>query len=130
MSENQPPAVGTITWHDLTVSDAEGVRNFYEKVVGWKSAAVDMGGYSDFNMMTPEGETVAGICHARGSNANIPPQWMIYFTVADTDAAARHCTENGGQVVDGPRDMGPYRFCVIQDPAGAVAGLISAKVDG
>ena len=30
---------------------------------------------------------VAGVCHARGANANIPPVWLVYFTVADLAAA-------------------------------------------
>jgi len=47
------------------------------------------------------------------------------ITVADADASAAACVELGGELVDGPRDMGGYRFCVIRDPAGAVAGLIS-----
>lgn len=53
-----------------------------------------MGGYSDFNMM-PEGPDmpVAGICHARGTNAALPPQWLRYIVVADLDASVQRCTE-------------------------------------
>ena len=31
MSESEKPQVGTICWRDLTVDDAEAVRDFYEK---------------------------------------------------------------------------------------------------
>ena len=49
------------------------VRGIYEAVVGWKSSGLDMGGYSDYVMSLPRGgRTVAGICHARGSNADLP----------------------------------------------------------
>lgn len=34
MSKERAPA-GTIGWHDLTVTDATGIREFYEAVVGW-----------------------------------------------------------------------------------------------
>ena len=75
MSGEVRPAVGSIAWRDLTVPDADSLRAFYEQVVGWKSSPVDLGGYSDFEMLQPaSGESVAGICHARGSNADIPPQ--------------------------------------------------------
>jgi hypothetical protein len=125
MAELKKPAVGSITWRDLTVKNAEAVRDFYSKVVGWKTAPVDMGGYDDFNMNLPgSGETVAGICHARGPNAKLPPQWLIYITVADVDESAKRCVELGGKIIDGPRKMGEYRFCVIEDPAGAVAAII------
>ena len=89
MSDAARPAVGTIGWHDLTVEDAPAVRDFYTAVVGWKSEDVDMGGYADFQMLAPgSGEGVAGVCHARGPNADLPPQWLVYFVVADVDAAA------------------------------------------
>ena len=126
MSETDAPAIGAVSWRDLTVPDAAKVRDFYKNVVGWESSGVDMGGYEDFNMMAPGGKApAAGICHARGSNAKLPPQWLIYITVENADEAAQRCTESGGKVLDGPRDMGGGRFCVIQDPAGAVAALYS-----
>ena len=88
----------------------------------WQSDAVSMGDYSDFNMMSGE-DAVAGICHARGSNANVPPHWMIYVTVADLDASIAACTEHGGQVLMPPREAGGGRIAVIQDPAGACMAL-------
>ncbi len=125
MTEQDKPAIGSIEWTDLTVPNAEELRDFYSKVVGWTPSPVDMGGYEDFGMNRPaDGEAVAGVCHARGGNAKIPPQWLIYITVENVDAAAERCVTLGGKVIDGPRAMGPRRFCVIQDPAGAVAGLI------
>ena len=117
------PAPGTVGWFDLTVPDAAPVRDFYQAVAGWTAGEIDMGGYADYAMQAPGGETVAGICHARGSNAAFPAQWLIYITVPDVDAAAARCTDLGGQVLVGPKSMGQARYCVIQDPAGAVAGL-------
>jgi len=129
MAELKTPAVGSVTWRDLTVKDAEKVRDFYAQVVGWKSEPVAMGGYSDFNMNLPGGgETVAGICHARGPNAKLPAQWLIYITVADVDESAKKCVELGGKIIDGPKAYGgQMRTCVIQDPAGAVAAMMSSK---
>ena len=42
--ESTKPRVGSIGWRDLTVPDAEGIRDFYEQVVGWKADPVDLGG--------------------------------------------------------------------------------------
>jgi predicted enzyme related to lactoylglutathione lyase len=124
--EDKPP--GTIVWTDLTVDDAEGVRDFYREVVGWKPTPQSMGDYDDFNMMAPAAETpVAGICHARGANANLPAQWLVYVQVEDVEARARRARELGGAVVDGPRGMGSLRFCVIRDPAGAVLALVGPR---
>jgi uncharacterized protein len=111
---------GTVTWRDLTVKDAPGLRDFYSGVVGWKWEEC----CGDFNMLVPSsGECVAGICHARGINADIPPQWLIYITVPDVDAAADRCARLGGAVLVPPRSAGSGRICVIRDPAGAVCAL-------
>ena len=121
------PEPGSIVWHDLTVPNAREVKDFYEKVVGWKSSEHPMGDYADFNIEKPRsGDCIAGVCHARGANASIPPQWLIYVAVEDVEASARACRANGGEVVDGPRPMGGQKFCVVRDPAGAVLALIEA----
>lgn len=122
------PAPGSISWTDLTVPDAQRVRDFYQAVAGWTAAPVDMGGYEDFCMMREGSDTpVAGICHARGENASLPPQWLVYLTVPDLEASLRACMANGGRVVVPVRQMGPGRMAVIADPAGAVAALFQPE---
>ncbi|MEQ8954636.1 MAG: hypothetical protein RL120_10925 [Gammaproteobacteria bacterium] len=69
--------------------------------------------------------TVAGICHARGSNAKLPSQWLVYVRVNSVADSAAACEKRGGKVLDGPRRMAGSKFCVIQDPAGAVMALMS-----
>jgi predicted enzyme related to lactoylglutathione lyase len=121
--EASPPA-GTIAWSDLTVPDADAVRDFYSQVVGWQAAPVAVQDYNDFIMMPPgSADPVAGICNARGANADVPAQWLLYIVVADVDRSAASCVELGGAVVAGPRPLSGGRFCVIRDPAGAVCAL-------
>ena len=118
---------GTIGWRDLTVDNAEQLRDFYSEVAGWRSEPLSMGDYDDYVMLAPGGEAgIAGVCHRRGPNANIPPQWLIYINVDDLDASVGKVLKLGGEIVDGPRPLGDGRFAVIQDPAGAVCGLIEA----
>jgi predicted enzyme related to lactoylglutathione lyase len=119
------PKPGSIGWIDLTVPNAGELRDFYQAVAGWMTSEVAMGGYRDY-CMHPEASSppVAGVCHARGHNADLPAQWLIYITVADLDAAMARCRECGGRVIAGPKSMGGQaRYCVIRDPAGAVAAL-------
>lgn len=125
MSEQNSGKIGSIGWADLTVENAAELRDFYREVVGWSTTGVEMGGYSDFCMNEPHTEnSVAGICHARGLNAGLPAVWLIYITVADLDRSIARCVELGGEVVSGPRAMGNQgRYCVMRDPAGAVAAL-------
>ena len=119
------PPPGTIIWRDLTVPDAERVRDFYAAVIGWEHDDVSMGTYDDYNMRTHDAEEpAAGICHQRGPNESIPPQWIMYIQVADLDLSIDSCEEHGGLIVDGPRTMGGSRVCIVRDPAGACIGLV------
>ena len=101
------------------------MRDFYSAVAGWSPEPVSMGEYDDFNMLASAGGApVAGICHARGPNAHLPAQWLMYVSVEDLDGSIRECLRLGGKVIDGPRPVGKQRFCTIQDPAGAFLALI------
>jgi len=117
------PKIGHVTWRDLTVPNADAVRDFYTAVVGWKPDACDMGGYSDFSMLAPDGECIAGVCHARGIIADIPPQWLMYVNVENLERSVDECKKRGGSVVIAPRGVMGGQMCVIRDPAGAVCAL-------
>lgn len=116
--------VGSIAWIDLTVEAAESARTFYEDVIGWRSEPVEMGAYDDYNMMPPGGGApVAGVCHARGSSADLPARWLPYFVVEDLERSMSACTDRGGRVVVEPRGISGGRYCVIEDPAGACCAM-------
>jgi predicted enzyme related to lactoylglutathione lyase len=117
---------GQFVWHDLTVPNANAVKDFYNKVIGWQSGEHNMGDYNDYTVALPEDKNavVGGICHNKGINANIPPVWLLYVVVENVAESAQTCLDNGGKVLDGPRLTGKNNFCIIQDPAGAVLGLI------
>ncbi len=121
MADNLKPAPGTIGWVDLTVPNADVVRDFYQSVVGWKVENVPMGDYSDYAMTPPGGgSAVAGVCHASGINAGMPACWMIYVVVKDLDECMARVEAMGGALhgeIRGERGKG--RFRVVQDPAGA-----------
>lgn len=119
-----PMTPGTVGWMDLTVPDAVQVRDFYRDVVGWTPQPVNMGTYEDFAMARPaDGQVVAGICHARGGNANLPPLWVVYLTVANLDESLAKCVALGGKQLGEVRSYGASRYCLIQDPAGAICSL-------
>lgn len=115
----------TVGWLDLTVPNAEQVRDFYSSVVGWKPEPVSMGDYDDFNMTHPEtGEPVAGVCHARGPNEGLPPVWMVYFIVEDLGPALDAVEAAGGRVLRRPATLSDEGgMAVIEDPAGACSAL-------
>ena len=123
--------VGQIVWVDLTVPNAEEVQDFYQAVTGWKASGFDMGEYKDYVVATPEKkETVAGICHAKGSNADLPPYWLVYIKVHNLEESLEAARTRGGELLAGPKSFGAARFCVLKDPAGAVFGIIEGDAEG
>ncbi|NNE00034.1 MAG: VOC family protein [Pirellulaceae bacterium] len=124
---NDPkPAAGTVTWFDLTVDNASELKAFYEQVVGWTNMPVDMGGYEDFCMNASDGQTIAGICNAKGPNSGIPPVWMMYINVDDIQATVDKCKANGGDVIGEPRSAGGGLCAILRDPSGAVFAVYQA----
>lgn len=122
-------SIGSIGWIDLTVNNASEVKDFYAEVIGWKPEGLSMGDYEDFNM-TIDGEPKTGICHKKGPNANIPSQWMIYINVADMSASTQAVEKLGGKLLSEIKSMGGYgKFCIIEDPAGAVCTLFEPEQD-
>ncbi len=116
---------GAIAWLDQTSNAAEKTSMFYEKVAGWKSSPVSMGEYNDYNMLQPgTKQPVAGICHNRGENADLPSGWIAYIIVDDLERSMDACRINGGKIIAGPKVMGNgSKYCIIEDPAGAITAL-------
>lgn len=123
--------IGRIAWLDLTVPDATKTREFYQQVIGWTPQDVEMedgeGTYFDYNMLAEDGTPAAGICHARGAHADLPPVWLIYLPVGDLAESIRLVDEEGGKVLKAARDDdGNYTYVVIQDHVGVSLALIQA----
>ena len=90
-------------WVDWTVAAAVETGDFYGQVTGWIPEPFDMGGYNDFVMKTPDGAAVAGVCHARGGNKDLPPHWLVYLTVEHLNQSTERCYTAGLTVVPCPR---------------------------
>lgn len=126
--DREETMVGNVLWQDLTVDNAVEVRDFYQQMIGWDCLPEEMGDYQDYHMIAPStGNSVAGICHARGVNADIPPVWMVYISVEDIFESATVCEKLGGEILLGPRQMGAGLVCVIRDPAGAICALYQSE---
>ena len=127
--DGDTPPMGRISWLDLTVTDAPETRDFYRQVIDWSVQDVEMGAggeqYSDYIMLSADGDPAAGVCHARGVNQDLPPVWLIYLPVGDLSESLERVGTEGGRVVKASRSTGgEYTSAVIQDPVGAYLGLV------
>jgi len=122
--------VGRIGWLDLTVPDADTTRDFYRAVVGWVVRPVEMDDagdrYADYEMLRDDGTAAAGVCHARGMNAEIPPVWTLYLNVGDLAESLRRVEAEGGTIVRATKGSdGEYQWAAIQDPVGVYLALMA-----
>jgi uncharacterized protein len=110
---------GTFGWNELNTRDTAAAKAFYGSVFGWEAVDHTNGPmtYTEFKL---DGRSVAGMLDM---NPNVPPQvpphWMVYFGVEDTDATVATAQEKGGKLVVGPIDIPQGRLAVLTDPQGA-----------
>jgi predicted enzyme related to lactoylglutathione lyase len=129
MEETQKTyAIGSIVSADLTVPNADAVRDFYREVIGWEVENMtmrdDAGEYNDYIMKDGAGNWSGGVCHKRGQNSDLPSQWIVYINVADVDQSAEACERLGGKVLKlAKNDDGPAQYALLEDPAGAVIAV-------
>ena len=123
MADQEKQPIGSIGWRDLTVENAPALRDFYTAVVGWSVEEASMGDYSDYVMKDANGKAVGGVCHARETNADLPPQWLVYVVVENLEKSLDETMKRGGDVVAPPRGLMGGKMAVVKDPAGAVIAL-------
>ena len=131
MTESTVRPIGSVISADLTVPQTESIRDFYKAVVGWESQEMEMsddnGAYADYVMKDSAGNWFGGVCHPRGMNAALPPVWIVYIHVENVDTSVQKAIELGGKMIHSMnKEDGSLIFAIIQDPIGAVMGLMTA----
>lgn len=117
---------GSFGWNELGTRDVPAAREFYGKVFGWTVEEQEMPGMGTYHVWK-DGE------HVRGGMMDItgmapdeaPSSWLVYFTVADADAAVETTKAAGGQLVNGPVDIPVGRLAVLTDPQGAFFAVMA-----
>lgn len=117
-------APGGFCWNELQTTDIEKVKSFYQQTFNWegKTSAYEGGSYTEWHL---NGRPIGGGM-SMGDNMppGVPPNWLVYFAVDDTDAAIATIQKNGGNIVMGPMDSPPGRFAVATDQQGAAFAVI------
>ncbi len=114
---NEP---GALCWDELHTTDTAAAANFYTRLFGWTTKAG--GDYTEFH----RGEEAAGGMMAiRKEWGPVPPNWLVYFAVADCHETAAKASELGAHTVVPPMDIPKVgRFAILADPQGAVFAII------
>lgn len=81
-----------------------------------------------YTVVKAGGVGVGGIMAVLPQAQGMPPTWGCYVTVDDVDVTARMAEQLGGKLLVPPQDIPDVgRFCVIQDPQGAVINAITYR---
>jgi uncharacterized protein len=123
---------GTPAWNELMTREPDGSKRFYGALFGWRATPLDPDSARHTLWHLPGGgesspaEAIAGMTWMEGESwpPEIPPHWMVYFEVADTDATATRCEELGGKVPVPGFDTRFGRIAVLNDPLGAVFSVL------
>ena len=116
---------GAFGWAELMTTDPKAATAFYSELFGWKTEESPMAGIP-YTVIHVDGRPVGGIMPMPPDCGAMTPAWGVYVTVDDVDAVAAQVESLGGKLLRPPEDIPEVgRFCVLQDPQGAVICAIS-----
>src|SRR5580765_4924844 len=124
---NEP---GTLCWAELDTTDMKSAESFYTALFGWGAKrggeAANETAYTEWQL---GGKSIGGMMTIPKEWGPVPPNWLVYFMVADVDGAAKKASSHGGQVIVPPTDIPKTgRFAVIQDPQHAVFAVFKPEM--
>jgi len=125
----EPPASGTISWHELYTTDLEAGFGFYSELFGWsKVTDMDMGPMGLYRIFDQGDHKEMGDGGMMTKAPQIPVScWTFYFSVDSIKAAIGRVEAGGGKVVNGPNPVPGGSWIVnAQDPLGAMFSLVSS----
>jgi predicted enzyme related to lactoylglutathione lyase len=114
---------GAVCWNEHNTRDTEKAAAFYTDLLGWTKFTHE--GPMTYTEFSNNGKEVAGMMQIQPEwGPDVPPHWLVYFSVADVDASVERIKELRGRVLAGPMSIPDGgRFAVIMDPQGAVFGI-------
>jgi len=124
---------GEVWWTELMTRDVAAAKAYYAATCGWTWDTVPMGEGGEYHLAKKGDRMIAGMMDMTGLPGmdTVPPHWNSYFAVDDIDAVCKATVAAGGKVLQEPWDMpGTGRIAMLEDPAGAVMGMMTPEAQG
>lgn len=123
------PELGDVSWIELMTTDAPAAMRFYHDLFGWQATeAMDMGPMGTYHMFGRHLGSLGGMMNKPAELAQVPPNWGLYFRVADLATAVARVKAGGGQILNGPMEVpGGDHIVNCLDPQGAAFSLHAKK---
>lgn len=119
--------IGKFVWFDLFTHDLQSTSQFYESLFGWSFKETSSKGKTVKTILR-DGVPIANAVYIKQEDPKVNgSRWLSYISVEDVDRAAKLSVKNKGSVYLQPRDLkNRGRIAVVNDPQGAIFGLLTA----
>jgi uncharacterized protein len=127
--DSHPP--GSFCWIELGTTDQNAAKQFYGSLFGWTAVDFPMGPNEFYTMFNLDGRNcgAAYTMNEQMRSQGIPPHWLLYISVENSDESTEKAKQAGGTVIGGPFDVMEFgRMSVIRDPAGAAFAVWQPKL--
>lgn len=114
---------GTFSWNELMTTNMEASKRFYFELFDWSLEDSDIEG-EPYTYIKSGGKEIGGMMELPDEFKDAGPYWGVYVTVDDLDATVSRAKELKAKIVVEPMEVPHGRFCVIQDPQGAIISAI------
>jgi predicted enzyme related to lactoylglutathione lyase len=117
---------GSWGWNELSTRDTAAAKQFYGAVFGWGFEDEESPRAGTYTVWKSGEAMVGGMLdmNAVGIPAEVPPNWLTYFMVENTDAAVEKVKAGGGSIMMEPIEIPVGRFAVATDQFGAAFALM------
>ena len=112
---------GAMAWQEVNTPDAAASCRFYGDLFGLTAHKMEG---ADYYILQRGEDMICGVLQMDENWAGIPPHWMGYFAIDNTDAALERVVAAGGKVQVPAFDMAYGRMAVIADPYGANISIV------
>ncbi len=125
---NEP---GSFCWVELRTRGSKVADPFYRQLFGYRTRQIGQAGgemdYETWAVGDAEGPVAGRLQMGPEFPAELPPHFLLYFSVSDCDEAAETIRRLGGQVHSGPHDSPFGRIANVADDQGAAFAVIDTS---
>jgi predicted enzyme related to lactoylglutathione lyase len=118
---------GSLGWNELQTKDVAAASQFYSRMFGWSGSAISVAPGEDYTHFKLGEQPVGGMIAIKEEWGEVPPNWAVYFCVADCDASLQKAEGLGASVVLPTMEAENVRFAFLKDPQGVYFGIAQVK---
>lgn len=116
--------VGSVVWNEFETRAPEKAVEYFSRLFGWDIQFAQ--GVSPYWTISVKGRAQGGIMNMPPPvPAAVPSFWFVYFGVADVRASVDKARSLGATIAAEPMEFGGMSFAVIDDPVGAMFGVMT-----